>query len=87
MKLRDCHDQYARHVAWNWPEWRQSWAITYPTTESPGEDSTMGSGLWFITILKEQPWIGLIVGIILFLLLFLAKKWLVAKLMGSEGES
>lgn len=47
----------------------------------------MGSGLWFITILKEQPWIGLIVGIILFLLLFLAKKWLVAKLMGSEGES
>ncbi|MEJ2619742.1 MAG: hypothetical protein P8163_05660 [Candidatus Thiodiazotropha sp.] len=51
------------------------------------EDSTMGSGLWFITILKEQPWIGLVLGIILFLLLFLVKKWLVAKLMNSEGES
>ena len=47
----------------------------------------MGSGLWFITILKEQPWIGLLIGIVLFLLLFWAKKWLVAKLMGSEGES
>lgn len=47
----------------------------------------MGSGLWFITILKEQPWIGLLIGIVLFLLLFWVKKWLVAKLMSSEGES
>jgi phosphatidylglycerophosphatase A len=47
----------------------------------------MGGGLWFITILKEQPWIGIVAGIILFLLLFLLKKWLVAKLMGNEGES
>ena len=44
----------------------------------------MGNGLWFITILKEQPWIGLVVGIILFLLLFLAKRWLVKKLMADQ---
>jgi flagellar biogenesis protein FliO len=29
----------------------------------------------------------LVLGIVLFLLLFLVKKWLVAKLMNSEGES
>ncbi|MBV2090797.1 MAG: hypothetical protein KUF72_07890 [Candidatus Thiodiazotropha sp. (ex Ctena orbiculata)] len=87
MKLRECHDQYACPVARIGPEWRPARAIPYPTTESPGGDSTMGSGLWFITILKEQPWIGLVIGIVLFLLLFWAKKWLVAKLMGSEGES
>jgi flagellar biogenesis protein FliO len=44
----------------------------------------MGSGLWFITILKEQPWIGLVIGIILFLLLFLAKRWLFKKLMADQ---
>lgn len=47
----------------------------------------MGSGMWFITILKEQPWIGLVFGMVLFLLLFMLKKWLVKKMMGSEGES
>jgi ABC-type uncharacterized transport system permease subunit len=41
----------------------------------------MGKGLWFITILKEQPWIGLAIGIVLFYLLFLFKRWLVKKLM------
>ena len=46
----------------------------------------MGSGIWFITILKEQPWIGAVAGIVLFLLLFWLKKWLVKKLMaGQEG--
>lgn len=44
----------------------------------------MGSGLWFITILKEQPWIGLAAGIILFFLLFLLKKWLMKKLMADQ---
>ena len=44
----------------------------------------MGSGLWFITILKEQPWIGVAVGIILFLLLFTAKRWLAKKLMPDQ---
>lgn len=44
----------------------------------------MGSGLWFITILKEQPWIGMLLGIILFLLLFLAKRWLAKKLMPDQ---
>jgi hypothetical protein len=49
--------------------------------------STMGSGIWFITILKEQPWIAVGAGIILFLLLFWLKKWLVKKLMTEqEGE-
>jgi flagellar biogenesis protein FliO len=44
----------------------------------------MGNGLWFITILKEQPWIALVVGMILFLLLFWVKKWLVKKLMADQ---
>jgi flagellar biogenesis protein FliO len=44
----------------------------------------MGNGLWFITILKEQPWIALAVGMILFLLLFWVKKWLVKKLMTDQ---
>jgi ABC-type uncharacterized transport system permease subunit len=44
----------------------------------------MGSGLWFITILKEQPWIGLAIGIVLFLLLFLVKRWVVKKLMADQ---
>ncbi|MET0067914.1 MAG: hypothetical protein ABW076_16340 [Candidatus Thiodiazotropha sp.] len=47
----------------------------------------MGNGLWFITILKEQPWIGLVAGMVLFLLLFMLKKWLVAKMMGSQEEN
>ena len=41
----------------------------------------MGSGLWFITILKEQSWIGVLLGLVLFGLLFWLKKWLVKKLM------
>jgi flagellar biogenesis protein FliO len=44
----------------------------------------MGKGLWFITILKEQPWIGVAIGILLFLLLFLGKRWLVKKLMTDQ---
>jgi hypothetical protein len=50
------------------------------------EDSTMGNGLWFITILKDNPWIGIIAGILLFLLFFVFKKWLFAKLMKGEEE-
>jgi type IV secretory pathway TrbD component len=46
----------------------------------------MGNGLWFISILKEQPWIGVGIGIILFLIMFMIKKWLAKKLMGSEEE-
>jgi ABC-type uncharacterized transport system permease subunit len=49
-----------------------------------GGHSTMGNGLWFITILKEQPWIGLAVGIALFLLIFLAKRWVAKKLMADQ---
>jgi phosphatidylglycerophosphatase A len=41
----------------------------------------MGKGIWLITILKEHPWVGIVAGIILFLLLFMLKKWLVKKLM------
>ncbi len=44
----------------------------------------MGSGVWFITILKEQPWIGLVIGTMLFLLLFWLKRWLVKKLMADQ---
>jgi flagellar biogenesis protein FliO len=46
----------------------------------------MGNGIWLITILKEHPWVGIVAGIILFLLLILLKKWFVKKLMSdSEG--
>ncbi|MEJ2454378.1 MAG: hypothetical protein P8103_09510 [Candidatus Thiodiazotropha sp.] len=44
----------------------------------------MGSGLWFITILKEQPWIGVALGLVLFALLFWFKKWLARKLMPDQ---
>lgn len=44
----------------------------------------MGSGLWFITILKEQPWIGLVAGTMLFLLLFWVKRLVVKKLMADQ---
>jgi ABC-type uncharacterized transport system permease subunit len=47
-------------------------------------DSTMGNALWFITILKEQPWIGIVFGIFLFLLLFWLKKWAAKKLMADQ---
>lgn len=40
----------------------------------------MGSGIWLITILKEQPWIGVVFGLVFFLALFLLKKWLVMKM-------
>ncbi len=47
----------------------------------------MGNGLWLITILKEQPWIGVAVGLVLFLLLFWLKRWLVRTLMaGQESD-
>jgi flagellar biogenesis protein FliO len=46
----------------------------------------MGNGIWLITILKAHPWIGIVAGIVLFLLLILLKKWLVKKLMpANEG--
>jgi phosphatidylglycerophosphatase A len=45
----------------------------------------MGNGVWFITILKEQPWIGFMAGILLFLLLYLTKKWLIKKLMTDQN--
>jgi hypothetical protein len=44
----------------------------------------MGSGLWFITILKQQPWMGVVSGLVLFALLFWLKKWLAKKLMPDE---
>jgi hypothetical protein len=47
----------------------------------------MGNGLWLITILKEQPWIGAAIGLVLFLLLFWLKRWLVRTLMaGQEAD-
>lgn len=47
----------------------------------------MGSGLWFITILKENPWIGIVIGILLIMLMFMIKKWLVKKMLSSEEKS
>lgn len=46
----------------------------------------MGSTVWVITILKERPWIGIVVGIILFFILFVLKRWFVRKLMIDEKE-
>ena len=47
----------------------------------------MGDSLWFITILKEQPWIGLVIGIILFLLLFWFKRWVAKRLMADKDAN
>ena len=44
----------------------------------------MGNGIWFITILKQQPWIGVTLGLVLFLLLFWVKRWLAKKLMTDQ---
>ena len=46
----------------------------------------MGSGLWFITILKEQPWIGVAVGIILFFSSLFGQKLVGEKVDGGSGE-
>ncbi|MEN8180490.1 MAG: hypothetical protein ABFS39_17970 [Pseudomonadota bacterium] len=46
----------------------------------------MGNGIWLITILKEQPWIGLAFGLALFLALFLLKKWLVMKMAADKEK-
>ena len=37
----------------------------------------MGNTLWFITILKEQPWIGVLIGLSFFTVMFLSKNLIV----------
>ncbi|MCG8069430.1 MAG: hypothetical protein JAY84_16385 [Candidatus Thiodiazotropha taylori] len=47
MKLRECHDRYACHVAWIRPEW----AMPYPTTESQGG---FYNGKWIVVYNNSQ---------------------------------
>jgi len=37
----------------------------------------MGNSLWFITILKEKPWLGIIIGLCFFAFMFLSKNLIV----------
>jgi hypothetical protein len=37
----------------------------------------MGNTLWFITILKDQPWWGIVIGLVFFAFMFLSKNLIV----------
>jgi len=37
----------------------------------------MGGSMWFITILKEKPWIGILIGLCFFAFMFLSKNLIV----------
>ena len=37
----------------------------------------MGNTLWFITILKEQPWLGFLIGLAFMAVMFLSKNLIV----------
>ena len=37
----------------------------------------MGNSLWFITILQEKPWLGVIIGLCFFAFMFLSKNLIV----------
>jgi flagellar biosynthesis component FlhA len=37
----------------------------------------MGNTLWFITILQEKPWLGIIIGLCFFAFMFLSKNLIV----------
>lgn len=37
----------------------------------------MGNSLWFITILKDKPWLGIIIGLCFFAFMFLSKNLIV----------
>lgn len=37
----------------------------------------MGNSLWFITILKDKPWLGVIIGLCFFAFMFLSKNLIV----------
>jgi hypothetical protein len=45
----------------------------------------MGNGLWFVTILKDQPWVALVIVLVITALVFLAKRWVAKKLMGDQA--
>lgn len=37
----------------------------------------MGNTLWFITILQEKPWVGVLIGLCFFTVMFLSKNLIV----------
>ena len=37
----------------------------------------MGNTIWFITILKEQPWLGFLIGLVFMAFMFLSKNLVV----------
>lgn len=44
----------------------------------------MDNGLWLVKILKDQPWIALAIGMVFFLGLYAAKRWIVKRLMPGQ---
>jgi hypothetical protein len=40
-------------------------------------DAAMGNSLWFITILKDKPWLGFLIGLGFITIMFLAKNLVV----------
>lgn len=46
----------------------------------------MGGSMWFITILKEQPWIGIIIGLFFFAFMFLSKNLIVYLYSRSQAK-
>jgi hypothetical protein len=37
----------------------------------------MGNTLWFITLLKEKPWVGFLIGLVFLAFMFLSKNLIV----------
>jgi len=59
---------------------RRGWGVAAILTQNPrgekGADS-MGNTLWFITILKEQPWLGFLIGLVFVAIMFGSKNLIV----------
>jgi len=48
-----------------------------PELKRPCGDSVMGNTLWFITILKEKPWLGFLIGLVFITIMFASKNLVV----------
>ena len=46
----------------------------------------MGNTLWFITILKEKPWIGMLIGLAFMAVMFLSKNLIVYLYMKNQEK-
>lgn len=46
----------------------------------------MGNTLWFITILKEKPWLGILMGLAFMAVMFLSKNLVVYLYMKNQEK-